>query len=232
MQVFYGWAARFTAACPALDITTCHTYAVNYAFKWQCTNATCAPALHAAGIWQPRCCHELSPCVDAQWASVHLSGGAAGRLRQLSPPIAISSALEWRRCGKVYGRHSNSLDVEKKCCGVCRGRLEPLGRFNADGTPAKTRAASAYSLFVKARSLVVLFNLRRLFVIEGLGPLQPVLQGAMLRSMPSLPLCINKHAVAPAYACLWIETYLWRGRTRCAGQLRGGKGSSGAADAA
>ena len=55
------------------------------------------------------------------------------------------------RCGKVYGRHSNSLNVAKKCCGVCRGRLEPLGRFNADGTPAKTRGASAYSLFVKVR---------------------------------------------------------------------------------
>lgn len=39
MQVFYSWAARFTAAFPHLDITTCHSYDVNYAFKWQCTNA-------------------------------------------------------------------------------------------------------------------------------------------------------------------------------------------------
>jgi hypothetical protein len=53
------------------------------------------------------------------------------------------------RCGKVYGRHSNSLDTSKKVCGRCRGHLLPLGRFRADGTPAKTRAASAFSLFVK-----------------------------------------------------------------------------------
>jgi hypothetical protein len=53
------------------------------------------------------------------------------------------------RCGKVYGRHSNSLDTSKKVCGRCHGHLLPLGRFRADGTPAKTRAASAFSLFVK-----------------------------------------------------------------------------------
>jgi hypothetical protein len=41
------------------------------------------------------------------------------------------------RCGKIYGRHSNSLDVTQKCCGVCRGLLVSLGRFNKDGTPAK-----------------------------------------------------------------------------------------------
>lgn len=53
----------------------------------------------------------------------------------------------------MYGRHSNSLDTSRKVCGQCRGRLQPLGRFNADGTPAKTRAASAFSLFVKVRLL-------------------------------------------------------------------------------
>lgn len=53
------------------------------------------------------------------------------------------------RCGKVYGRHSNSLDTNRKVCGMCRARLEPLGRFNVDGTPAKARTASAFSLFVK-----------------------------------------------------------------------------------
>lgn len=49
----------------------------------------------------------------------------------------------------MYGRHSNSLDVSTKVCGVCRGRLVSLGRFNTDGTPAAVRAPSAYSRFVK-----------------------------------------------------------------------------------
>ena len=58
-----------------------------------------------------------------------------------SASIGTSNAS---RCGKIYGRHSNSLDVEKKCCGVCRGLLTSLGRFNKDGTPAKVR----YLLFL------------------------------------------------------------------------------------
>lgn len=61
------------------------------------------------------------------------------------------SGPQFRRCGKVYGRHSNSLDTDRKVCGQCRGRLHPLGRFNADGTPAKARATSAFSLFVKVQ---------------------------------------------------------------------------------
>lgn len=42
-----------------------------------------------------------------------------------------------------------SLFFPWQACGVCRGRLQLLGRFNSDGTPAKTRAPSQYSLFVK-----------------------------------------------------------------------------------
>ena len=34
-------------------------------------------------------------------------------------------------------------------CSACRGQLQALGRFNADGTQAKVRAPSQYSLFVK-----------------------------------------------------------------------------------
>jgi hypothetical protein len=60
-----------------------------------------------------------------------------------------TGAVLTRRCGKVYGRHSNSIDTTRKVCGVCHGALEPLGRFNADGTPAKPRVPSQFSLFVK-----------------------------------------------------------------------------------
>lgn len=53
------------------------------------------------------------------------------------------------RCLVTFGRHSNSIDVTKKVCGSCRGPLNYLGRFLPDGTPAKARAATGFSLFVK-----------------------------------------------------------------------------------
>lgn len=66
----------------------------------------------------------------------------------------IAYAFQWQcsneGCGRTYGRHSNSLDITKKVCGICHGRLISLGRRNADGTPAKQRPPNAYSLFVKA----------------------------------------------------------------------------------
>jgi hypothetical protein len=54
-------------------------------------------------------------------------------------------------CGTEYGRHSNSIDVAKKVCGVCRAPLAFLGRFKPDGTPAKARAGapSRFMQFVK-----------------------------------------------------------------------------------
>eukprot|EP01062_Namystynia_karyoxenos_P066929 TRINITY_DN60845_c0_g1_i1.p1 TRINITY_DN60845_c0_g1~~TRINITY_DN60845_c0_g1_i1.p1 ORF type:complete len:554 (+),score=118.59 TRINITY_DN60845_c0_g1_i1:85-1746(+) len=52
-------------------------------------------------------------------------------------------------CGHNYRRHSKSIDVARQRCGICRGHLELQGRFSAGGTPAKQRAASGFSLFVK-----------------------------------------------------------------------------------
>ncbi|KAF5828761.1 hypothetical protein DUNSADRAFT_17108 [Dunaliella salina] len=34
------------------------------------------------------------------------------------------------RCGKVYTRHRNSIDVQRHVCAQCRGRLQYLGRFS------------------------------------------------------------------------------------------------------
>ena len=56
-------------------------------------------------------------------------------------------ANDW--CGRVYGRHSNSINVKKQACGICSGKLNFMGKFNADGTPQKARAPSQFSLFVK-----------------------------------------------------------------------------------
>lgn len=54
-----------------------------------------------------------------------------------------------RRCGQVYRRHSKSIDVSTQACGRCRARLAFLGKFRADGTPAKARTPSAFSAFVR-----------------------------------------------------------------------------------
>lgn len=55
------------------------------------------------------------------------------------------------RCGKLLRRHSNSIDVDKRVCGSCRSRLQFLGRFKQDGTPAAKRGPSQFSLFVKSQ---------------------------------------------------------------------------------
>lgn len=52
-------------------------------------------------------------------------------------------------CGKRFGRHSRSIDLDTQGCGSCRGRLrllEPVTRMKKDGTPMKE---SAYALFIK-----------------------------------------------------------------------------------
>jgi len=52
-------------------------------------------------------------------------------------------------CGKIYGRHSKSIDTTRQGCGACAGRLQLLPKVNVDGTPRKTRQPTAFSLHVK-----------------------------------------------------------------------------------
>ena len=56
-------------------------------------------------------------------------------------------------CGTCYGTASKAktavVDISLQVCSSCRGQIQALGRFNQDGTPAKVRAPSRYSLFVK-----------------------------------------------------------------------------------
>ena len=57
-------------------------------------------------------------------------------------------------CCFLNAQHSTSAMCAAVCamfqiCSSCRGQLQALGRFNVDGTPAKARAPSQYSLFVK-----------------------------------------------------------------------------------
>ena len=53
------------------------------------------------------------------------------------------------KCQHSFGRHSKSVNLETARCPYCLSHLELLPRLNKDGTPAKTRAATKFSLFVK-----------------------------------------------------------------------------------
>ncbi|DBA72109.1 TPA: hypothetical protein ACH3X2_010833 [Trebouxia sp. C0005] len=112
-------------------------------------------------------CHEL--CHVATWLLDHVAKpphGAhfkawAAAAMTVHPHLDITTCHQydihfaWRwqcinpKCQQMYKRHSNSIDTSKQVCSACRGQLQALGRFNADGTHAKVRAPSQYSLFVK-----------------------------------------------------------------------------------
>ena len=66
---------------------------------------------------------------------------------QIHQPYKYRCTQSW--CQQEYGRHSKSIDVEAKACGVCNGKLEFLGKFNPDGTKAEEKPPTAFSLFVK-----------------------------------------------------------------------------------
>jgi predicted SprT family Zn-dependent metalloprotease len=66
---------------------------------------------------------------------------------QIHQPFKYRCTQSW--CQQEYGRHSKSIDVEAKACGVCNGRLEYIGKFNSDGTQVEEKMPTAFSLFVK-----------------------------------------------------------------------------------
>ncbi|XP_034249369.1 acidic repeat-containing protein-like isoform X2 [Thrips palmi] len=59
------------------------------------------------------------------------------------------------KCGYSFGRHSKSLDLDKKRCGYCYGRFEVLlssqvqGQNNPEKVMKTPRAPNAFALFVK-----------------------------------------------------------------------------------
>lgn len=50
------------------------------------------------------------------------------------------------RCKQMVGRHSKSLDTEKKRCGFCGGIFMLA---NKDGTPRKEKPLNGFALFVR-----------------------------------------------------------------------------------
>ena len=125
--------------------------------------------------------HEMCHC--AAWMIDHVAKPPHGavfkkyaqRAMTVVPGVDVSTchnyeifyAYRWAcgSCGVEYGRHSKSIDVEKKVCGGCGGRLAFLGRFRrgADGVVevvagrlgggggdcSPEKKMSGYSVFVK-----------------------------------------------------------------------------------
>ena len=53
------------------------------------------------------------------------------------------------QCGYSIGRHSKSLDVERKVCGHCHGKFQLVTSSNTQTPVGKTRAPSQFANFVK-----------------------------------------------------------------------------------
>nr|CAG4710178.1 unnamed protein product [Naegleria fowleri] len=82
-KTFYSYGDLIKKYYPDIPITTCHSYAIDYKYQWQ--------------------------CVD---------------------------------CGSIINRHSKSIDVTKQCCGVCKGRLQEIGK-------SSNTKNNAYNSYVK-----------------------------------------------------------------------------------
>ncbi|GFZ52057.1 hypothetical protein JCM24511_09829 [Saitozyma sp. JCM 24511] len=85
----------------------------------------------------------------------------------------IEYKFKWRcvseRCGKIYQRHSKSIDVSKQACGRCRGRLEPMfeTRENAFQTYLKQNMSLAKSSLPGATHGDVMRALSRQWTSNG-----------------------------------------------------------------
>ncbi|RSH85646.1 hypothetical protein EHS25_003786 [Saitozyma podzolica] len=85
----------------------------------------------------------------------------------------IEYKFKWRcvseRCGKIYQRHSKSIDVSKQVCGRCRGRLEPMfeTRENAFQTYLKQNMSLAKSALPGATHGDVMRALSRQWTANG-----------------------------------------------------------------
>ena len=107
---------------------------------------------HAAAWLLDRCAKPPHGSVFKKWAARAMRAYPGVRVDtchsyQIHQPYKYRCTQSW--CLQEYGRHSKSIDVAAKACGVCNGTLEFLGKFNADGTKAEEKKATAFSLFVK-----------------------------------------------------------------------------------
>ena len=78
----------------------------------------------------------------------------------------IQYKFQWQciQCKYIYGRHSKSIKIDSHRCGVCKGKLEFLGRLKPDGTFAKPKqkAPSAFTIFMKKHMADITKNIQLL----------------------------------------------------------------------
>jgi len=71
----------------------------------------------------------------------------------------IQYKFQWQctKCKYIYGRHSKSIKLDKHRCGVCKSKLEFMGKLQPDGNYVvpKARATSAFTLFMKENMATV-----------------------------------------------------------------------------
>ena len=92
-------------------------------------------------------CHTAAWLIDGErkpphgacfwkWASI-CSANIPGMMVATCHNYAIHKPYQFRciDCHQIYGRHSKKgIQLEKQCCGKCKGKLEYVGLFNSDGT--------------------------------------------------------------------------------------------------
>ncbi|KAF4527014.1 hypothetical protein B566_EDAN001561 [Ephemera danica] len=59
------------------------------------------------------------------------------------------------KCSYSFGRHTKSLDLERKVCGLCRGRFEILVRGGSKAQPSPSKPPNVFALYVKEHYKVV-----------------------------------------------------------------------------
>ena len=108
-------------------------------------------------------CHAAVWLIDRHVTDKHgpVFKAWGSRVTRAYPDISVTTChayeifYKWKYqcadCQTIIGRHTDSLDCDSNLCGLCQGRLFKLGRFNDDGTPAKPRQATGFSLFVKEK---------------------------------------------------------------------------------
>ncbi|WVQ81819.1 hypothetical protein IAT38_003946 [Cryptococcus sp. DSM 104549] len=82
-RIFKSWGRKVMNARKDVEVTTKHTYTIEYKYEWQCVN---------------------------------------------------------EQCGKIYRRHSKSIDPAKHLCGGCKSKLNPL---------FETKQQSAFQVYLK-----------------------------------------------------------------------------------
>ncbi|OZJ01846.1 hypothetical protein BZG36_04941 [Bifiguratus adelaidae] len=114
--------------------------------------------------------HEL--CHAASWVIDHASKPPHGtifkkwveKVTRVYPSLDIRTChnydIAWKykwqctnsACGRIYGRHSKSIDLQKHVCGVCKSNLKEVVKTNKDGKPQEKRPMNRFQLYVKEHS--------------------------------------------------------------------------------